>query len=115
MEPITYYDIKFANGLCNSPNTWRIRYAPFTLSNTMYPAMLTPIRTYRYALNIKGLPYKTEWLSFLEIPKVLAAAGIPKGDEFGGYTLPAIVDPNTGKALQDSVPIIEYLDAQVRP
>ena len=68
--------------------------------------------TRRFSLNIKGLPYKTEWLSFLEIPKVLEANGTPKTDE--GYTLPAIVDPNTGKAIQDSIPIMEYLDAQVR-
>ncbi|KZV63666.1 hypothetical protein PENSPDRAFT_640596 [Peniophora sp. CONT] len=87
-KPITYYDIKFTTGLCSSPNTWRIRYA----------------------LNIKGLQYKTEWLSFLEIPKVLEANGTPKTDE--GYTLPAIVDPNSGKAIQDSIPIMEYLDAQ---
>jgi glutathione S-transferase len=88
-KPITYYDIKFTTGLCSSPNTWRIRYA----------------------LNIKGLPYKTEWLSFLEIPKVLEANGTPKS-ESEGYTLPAILDPNTNKAIGDSIPIMEYLDAQ---
>ncbi|VDB92556.1 unnamed protein product [Peniophora sp. CBMAI 1063] len=64
----------------------------------------------RYALNIKGLPYKTEWLSFTGVePKMkelgLAAQGGPLL-----YTIPTIYDPNNDKIVTESFAIAKYLD-----
>ncbi|THV04418.1 hypothetical protein K435DRAFT_961889 [Dendrothele bispora CBS 962.96] len=68
----------------------------------------------RYSLNYKGLPYKTTWLEYPDVEPILKAAGIAptstKPDGSPLYTLPAIVDPNTGAAIAESFVIAEYLD-----
>jgi len=69
----------------------------------------------RYALNIKGVPYKTEWVEFPDIEsKAKEIGALPtrtKADGTPVYTLPIINDPNTGKVISDSFLIAEYLDA----
>ena len=68
---------------------------------------------YRYALNIKGAPYKTIWLEYLEIEGEYKKAGIAPSGKRGGkdlYTCPGLVDPNTGTALADSQAIAEYIE-----
>ncbi|ORZ21217.1 hypothetical protein BCR42DRAFT_407101 [Absidia repens] len=61
----------------------------------------------RIALNIKGIPYETEWLDFFEIHSV-----IPNVTKTGKKpTLPVIVDmKNQDCAVQDSWEIVKYLD-----
>jgi len=93
-SPIIFYDIPSA--LANtawSPNTWKTRYA----------------------LNIKGVPYKTEWVEFPDIEALAKKIGaLPTRTKAEGlpiYTLPIINDPNTGKVISDSFLIAEYLDA----
>jgi len=88
--PIAFYDLRTKReGVPISPNTWKTRLT----------------------LNIKGLDYKTVWLSFTEIPGESAKLGVPKTD--GGYhTVPSIADPATGRAITDSFAIAEYLDKQ---
>ncbi|KAJ7037163.1 hypothetical protein C8F04DRAFT_1180879 [Mycena alexandri] len=63
---------------------------------------INPWKT-RYALNFKGVHYKTEWV---ELPQV---ASHRDGTPF--YTLPIIQDPSTGKIVGDSFEIAQYLDA----
>ncbi|KAH7916806.1 hypothetical protein BJ138DRAFT_1096937 [Hygrophoropsis aurantiaca] len=92
--PIIFYDIpsKLPNKAW-SPNTWKTRFA----------------------LNIKGVPYKTEWVELPDIEAIALTIGAsPTGMRRNGnpfYTLPIIQDPNTGKVISDSFTIAEYLDA----
>ncbi|KAL4246834.1 hypothetical protein ABKN59_007394 [Abortiporus biennis] len=92
-EPIIFYDI--AGGKFPwSPNTW----------NT------------RYALNIKGLPYRTEFREYPDIePTCKEIGAAPTGTWSDGrpqYTFPVIHDPNTKLTISDSDNIIEYLEKQ---
>lgn len=70
---------------------------------------------HRYALNIKGVAYKTEWVEYPDIEALAKKIGAPptgaKADGCPSYTLPIINDPNTGKVVSDSFLIAEYLDA----
>ncbi|KAG5642388.1 hypothetical protein DXG03_002846 [Asterophora parasitica] len=90
---ITFYDIPSKTpGQAWSPNTWKIRYA----------------------LNFKGIPYKTVWVEYPDIEKVSKKIGAPptneKPDGAPFYTLPAIYDPSTNTAVSESILIAEYLD-----
>ncbi|KAH7913835.1 hypothetical protein BJ138DRAFT_1001413 [Hygrophoropsis aurantiaca] len=93
-SPIIFYDIpsKLSGGAW-SPNTWKTRYA----------------------LNIKGVPYKTQWVEYPDIEALALKIGAPptgaKDDGSPSYTLPIIQDPNTGKVISDSFIIAEYLDS----
>lgn len=68
----------------------------------------------RFALNIKGLEHKTEWLNYGKLEEQLKALNIgptrvlPDGSPF--YTIPAIHDPSTGITIAESHRILEYLD-----
>ena len=68
----------------------------------------------RYILNLKGIPYKTEWVEFPDIEPLCKKLGISptskNADGSDRYTLPAIHDPSTGVYIADSIPIAEYLD-----
>ena len=67
----------------------------------------------RYALNIKGLPYKTEWLCFSEIAPKMKELGLKQhpssigatGIASIGYTVPTIVDPDNGQVINESFAI----------
>ncbi|KAI0312021.1 hypothetical protein OF83DRAFT_1166126 [Amylostereum chailletii] len=100
-SPIVFYDVTRKNEgitddslLAVSPNTWRVRYA----------------------LNIKGIPYKTVWLDYAEIGTAIKAIGaepsgiLPSGEPH--YTVPTIYDPSTERIVTDSYEIIDYLEAQ---
>ncbi|KIJ20927.1 hypothetical protein PAXINDRAFT_165749 [Paxillus involutus ATCC 200175] len=94
LTPIIFYDIPSSlPGNAWSPNTWKTRYA----------------------LSIKGVPYKTEWVEYPDIAALAKKIGAPptstKADGSPSYTLPIINDPNTGKVISDSFLIAEYLDA----
>ncbi|KAF4613867.1 hypothetical protein D9613_007612 [Agrocybe pediades] len=70
----------------------------------------------RYALNYKGLVFKTEWVALPDIEAHCKKLGIkPTGKaawapESDYYTLPAIHDPSTGTYISDSLLIAKYLD-----
>ncbi|KAG1881189.1 hypothetical protein F4604DRAFT_1879717 [Suillus subluteus] len=93
-SPIIFYDIPSTLSVnAWSPNTWKTRYA----------------------LNIKGVAYKTEWVEYPDIEALAKKIGAPptstNADGSPLYTLPIINDPNTGKVVSDSFLIAEYLDA----
>ncbi|KAJ7134418.1 glutathione S-transferase [Mycena epipterygia] len=93
-EPILFYDIpSTAPGCAWSPNTWKIRYA----------------------LNLKGLAYKTVWVEYPDIEDRCKAIGAaPTMIRKNGtpyYSLPVIQDPKTGVVVSDSDAIAEYLDS----
>jgi glutathione S-transferase len=70
----------------------------------------------RYALNIKGLAFKTEWIEYPDIQAFYKQHNIPhvdtKPDGSPHYTLPLIHDASTGKFIADSFGITAYLDEQ---
>lgn len=75
------------------------------------------IRTniYRYALNIKQLKYKTEWVEYPDIESLYKKLGAEhtatKADGVTPhYTLPLLHDLSTGTLISDSVAIVQYLD-----
>jgi len=93
-EPILLYDIPSkAPGCAWSPNTWIIRYA----------------------LNFKGLAYKTVWVEYPDIADVCKQIGAEhsmirkNGNPY--YSLPVIQDPKTNAVISESLRIAEYLDA----
>lgn len=72
---------------------------------------------YRMAMNYKGVQFRTEFVSGINIEKFSKSLGVlPTGVKPNGmphYTLPAILDrtsPTNPVALSDSVPILEYLE-----
>ena len=66
----------------------------------------------RIALKYKGIPFHTEWVEYPDIDALLKSLGLKPNppSAFAPYTLPAIYDPRTGKAIMDSVKIAAYLD-----
>ncbi|KAF9031462.1 hypothetical protein BJ165DRAFT_1518900 [Panaeolus papilionaceus] len=72
-------------------------------------------RVTRYALQVKGIPFHAEPIEAIDIPALSKALGLKPGVGFTPepmYTLPAIYDPTTKKALVDTLAISLYLDAQ---
>lgn len=76
-------------------------------------------RADRYCLNLKKIPYKTEWIEYPDIAAHCAKLGfspsatrVTRGTGTLFYTLPAIHDTATGVHLCDSSRIAEYLEAQ---
>ncbi len=70
----------------------------------------------RYALNFKGIPYRTEWIEFPDIEALYKRLGVPAGaTQQDGvtpyYFLPLIHDLSTGAIISESAAIAEYLDA----
>ncbi|KAF8917269.1 hypothetical protein CPB85DRAFT_1215425 [Mucidula mucida] len=90
---ITLYDLPSTlPGNAWSPSTWIVRYA----------------------LNIKNIPHKTQWVNYPEIEPICKEIGAaPTGVRPDGsprYTVPVIRDDATGAVISESVVIIEYLD-----
>lgn len=93
MKPIVFYDIASGPPLRTfAPNPWKTRYA----------------------LNFKGLPYKTQWVEMPDIAAVREQLGVkanrtgPDGAPY--HTLPVIQDPSTGEIVGDTFEIAQYLD-----
>ncbi|KAJ6534997.1 hypothetical protein B0H19DRAFT_1184670 [Mycena capillaripes] len=91
---LVFYDIPSTiPSKCWSPNLWKTRYA----------------------LNFKGIPYKTVWLEYPEIEPLCCEIGAaPTSNKLDGrphYTLPVIHDLSTGAVISDSTKIASYLDA----
>ncbi|KAK4656337.1 hypothetical protein QC762_310450 [Podospora pseudocomata] len=91
---LIYYDIAFAvprEKNTAAPNPWKARYA----------------------LNFKGVPYKTEWVQMLDITKVRKGLGASACRKFADgadyYTLPVLKDSTTGAIVGDSFDIALYL------
>ncbi|KAF9165319.1 hypothetical protein DFQ26_000311 [Actinomortierella ambigua] len=70
----------------------------------------------RLALNFKNVPYSTTWVPLPEIAQVRRGLGMEPCRKFadgtGFYTLPILVDPNTGSKVGDSFDIAVYLQAK---
>ncbi|KAL0097097.1 hypothetical protein J3Q64DRAFT_1711330, partial [Phycomyces blakesleeanus] len=86
-KPIQFYDLRLPalGEKAWSPNTYKARYA----------------------LNIKGLPYETKWVTFQEVHTIIPE--ITKTGE--APTVPIIVDVEKDKVIQDSFKIAKYLEA----
>ena len=80
-----------------------------------------PLRTFaanpwktRFALNFKGVRYRTQWVDMPDITSVRQELGVPANrtlpDGAPFHTLPVIMDAVTGKLLGDSFEIALYLD-----
>ncbi|KAL0961283.1 hypothetical protein HGRIS_006243 [Hohenbuehelia grisea] len=95
-QVITFYDISPNPGLekARSFNTARVRFA----------------------LNYKGLAFKTVWARYGDVERVCKSIGAsptgtkPNGDPL--YTFPVIHDPSTDKLIADGPVIVKYLDDQ---
>ncbi|KAL1744218.1 hypothetical protein HDZ31DRAFT_39113 [Schizophyllum fasciatum] len=90
---IVFYDIPSKSHGALSSNTWKIRYA----------------------LNYKGLPFRTEWVEMPDIAEICQKIGAAPTNPLDGpqppYTFPVIFDPSTGQVVSDSLAIAAYLDA----
>lgn len=68
----------------------------------------------RYILNFKGISYKIVAAEYYDIETTLKAVGMkPSGKRKDGsdlYTVPSIVDTNTGAKVSDSIKIAVYLE-----
>ncbi|KAK0482764.1 hypothetical protein IW261DRAFT_1550505 [Armillaria novae-zelandiae] len=69
----------------------------------------------RYALNYKGIPYRTEWVEYPDIEGLYKTLGIPasatkKDGVTPYYTLPLLRDLSTGAIISESAAIVEYLE-----
>ncbi|KAF8688972.1 Glutathione S-transferase, N-terminal domain, partial [Rhizoctonia solani] len=93
-NPIVFYDLADGNGKSWSPNPYKTRLS----------------------LNYKGIPYRTEYISFPDIEPRMKELGLaPFSATFPYYTLPVIADPSNdpnGKPtyVADSFKIALYLD-----
>ena len=92
-KEIVYYDIASAPPVtCFAPNPWKARYA----------------------LNFKGVSYRTEWTELTKVTEVRKKLGAaPNRVHMDGrdfYTLPVIHDLSTGKIVGDTFDIALYLD-----
>ncbi|KAF5348513.1 hypothetical protein D9756_009566 [Leucocoprinus leucothites] len=92
---ITLYDLGAKDPIkCWSPNPWKARYV----------------------LNMKKLPYRTIYVGFEEVDRVIREAGIPPSryepDGKPFHSVPSIIDDATGARVTDSYKIAEYLDKQ---
>lgn len=92
-NPIIFYDIASGPPLRTfAPNPWKTRYA----------------------LNLKRLPYKTQWVQLPDISSVRqklevpANRTLPNGEPY--HTLPMIHDTSTGAKVGDTFEIALYLD-----
>lgn len=73
-------------------------------------------RPRRLALNIKGVPYRTEWVEYPDIEPLYKSLKIcapsTSSDRQYKYTLPVIQDPTYNTTIADSINIANYLDAK---
>ncbi|KAF2726291.1 hypothetical protein K431DRAFT_299380 [Polychaeton citri CBS 116435] len=76
---------------------------------------LNPWKT-RFALNFKGVPYKTEWIEYPDIKPTFKSYGIPSNDLNAAdvtaeYSIPTVRLPD-GTYIMDSMPIALALEKQ---
>lgn len=112
-ENITFYDIpsKLPQRAW-SPNTWKTRSMFAAFESILWTT--ADMASFRFSLNYKGIPYKTQWVEYPDIADHCKDMGISptarKADGSPVYTLPAIYDPSTGISTSDSLAIAEYLE-----
>lgn len=120
---ITLYDAASTKGkpLGWNPFVSRARYIGSASPPASPSFLIVRIAQFSYALNFKGVPYKTVWLEYPDIEPTFRSIGAipisPKPDGSGPfYTLPVIVDPSRRTPsggptiITDSWNIAEYLD-----
>lgn len=83
---------------CPRPRTYR-------LINTLL---------YSLALNFKGLAHTTQWLNFIDVAPTLSGLGLAPHvtEDPRKWTVPAIYDPKTQRAVMGSQEIAAYLEEQ---
>jgi len=91
--PIVFYDIASGPPVRPfAPNPWKARYA----------------------LNFKGVHYRTQWVELPDVTPLRQSLGVPPSRFFADgtpyYTLPIIYDPSTDTYVGDSFDIAVYLD-----
>ncbi|CAE6510249.1 unnamed protein product [Rhizoctonia solani] len=93
-NPIIFYDLHDGKGSSWSPNPYKTRMC----------------------LNLKGLPYRVEYMLLSEVEHKLKELGVgPTSDTFPHYTLPVIADPSSDPDgnptyVAESFAIAVYLD-----
>lgn len=84
--------------------------------HTPFPAHPPLTLLTSYALNLKSIPYRTEWVELPDVKATRIAHGVAPvrshADNTDFHTLPMIHDPNTSTYVGDSFDIAVYLDAQ---
>jgi glutathione S-transferase len=91
------------------------RSKPSTSSLTGWAdACLTQRGLHRFNLIYKRIPFETVWVAFADVESVSKEHGFAptstRPDGSPHYTLPAIRDQETGRAVTDSFAIAQYLD-----
>ncbi|VDB86229.1 unnamed protein product [Peniophora sp. CBMAI 1063] len=113
-KPIILYDLARPGATSDSEQSWSgntLRYARTSLSFTHRTDNKPPSHRTRFALNIKGIPFCTEWVKFADVESKIKSLGLePSHDGLLAYTVPTIVDPSTQRVITDSFAITKYLD-----
>ena len=79
-----------------------------SVTSSDFVAVLSSIS---FALNYKGLKFRTEWIDYLEVEETCKKYGAPPTSKHAPhYTLPMIYDPSTRTCVVDSWNIAKYLD-----
>ncbi|KAI0344481.1 hypothetical protein BDW22DRAFT_1471852 [Trametopsis cervina] len=83
-------------------------------STTVIKAWSPSIWKVRFALNIKRLHHKTEWVEYPDIENLYKKLNLPaavfKEDGTPYYSLPVMHDPSTNTTIAESFAIVKYLD-----
>lgn len=108
---ITLYDVRSTIPQPWAPNIWRIRYEHSSVSHH-YLSSSNII--FRFILNYKRLPYRTQFIEFVDVEKTLRSMNAPpaaaRPDGSPIYNLPVIYDPRTNNVITNANLIAEYLE-----
>ncbi|KAJ7053898.1 hypothetical protein C8F01DRAFT_1374811 [Mycena amicta] len=108
MSPIILYDVA-----CDFPaQTMSPNVAKIRCVDAFFSRATNLLHHFRYALNYKGLSFKTIWVDLSELQSLYKKLGAKSTAEAGvRYTVPVIHDTNNGIAISNSLDIALYLDA----
>lgn len=111
-EEVILYDIPSKNPRhCWSLNPWKSSLHTMSLSATRRPKNTDQRLTARLILNLKGIPYKTEWLEYPDIAPTLKSFGVPPSEPPDtAYTCPTI--RISDKYVMDSRKIADVLEKE---
>ena len=112
MSEVILYDIPTKDPRrCWSYNPWKSSLYPRALIAAESLRNADRCLTARLALNLKGIPYKTEWLEYPDIAPTLKSFGVPPNEPPArDYSSPAICI--SGKYIMDSRKIADALEKE---